>query len=203
MFSNGKFLFKNLWLTLFLALSAISVFSLSGTSAYSLNRLKEGQKLGPFSLKTLNGDNLDIKKYLNGKNVGIIFWDIPVVENYIDYSKEALITLVKMQKEYKDKDLQIIAVYCPHGDERITENEINGIHKLIDELEISFPILMDSELKMFDKLGVVAMPSFVLIDKSSTVKYILPGFPPYTAEKIIHKEIKYILNIDKEDNPKI
>ncbi|MDD5772648.1 MAG: TlpA disulfide reductase family protein [bacterium] len=194
MFSNLK---------IFLILIAISVVSINGRSVYGLNRLKEGQKLEPFSLKTLNGDKLDINKYLNGKNVGIVFWETPEVENYIDYSKEALKTLVKMHKEYKDKGLQIIAVYCPHEDEKVTEKEINEIYKLVDELDISFPILLDSELIIFDKLGIVAIPSFVLIDKSSTVKYILPGFPPYSAEKDILKEIKYILNIDKENTRRI
>lgn len=181
---------------IFFIIFSLAALSINANNVYSLNRLKEGQKLESFSLKTLNGDNLDINKYLNGKNVGIVFWDIPEVENYIDYSKEALKTLVKMYKEYKDKNLQIIAVYCPHGDEKISEKEITDIYRLIDELDISFPILLDSELKVFDKLGVVAMPSFVLIDKSSTVKYILPGFPPYTAEKIIQNEIKNILFIN-------
>lgn len=182
---------------------AIAFFSSGGINAYCLNRLKEGQKLESFSLKTLNGENLNINKYLNGKNVGIVFWEIPEVENYIDYSKEALKTLVKMHNENKDKNLQIIAVYCPHEDEKVTEKEINEIYRLVEELNISFPILLDSELKVFDKLGVVAMPSFVLIDKSSTVKYILPGFPPYSAEKTIHNEIRDILNMNKEINPKI
>lgn len=183
-------------MSLFLALSTLSVILLDNKNAYSLNRLKEGQKLEAFSLKTLNGDNLNINKYLNGKNVGIVFWEIPEVENYIDYSKEALRALVKIYREYKDKNLQIIAVYCPNGDEVISEKEISDIYKLVDELDISFPILLDPGLKIFDKLGVVAMPSFVLVDKSSTVKYILPGFPPYSAEKTIQNEIKYILNID-------
>ncbi|MEW6087576.1 MAG: TlpA disulfide reductase family protein [bacterium] len=195
MFSNAKMFLKigGISLTLF----SICIFFLNSNAVYCLNRLKEGQKIESFSLNTLNGDKLDINKYLDGKNVGIIFWGIPEVDNYIDYSKEALKTLVKMYNEYKNNDLQIIAIYCPHEDEAVTEKEKGEIYKLVNELDISFPVLLDSELKVFDKFGVVAVPSFVLIDKSGIVKYILPGYPPYSAEKDIKKEIKYILNVDK------
>ena len=89
-----------------------------------------------------------------------------------------------MQNVYdkqKDNDFAIVAVNMTG-----TEDRPDDVQPFIDELEITFPILMDEELHVTDTYEVIAYPTSYFIDKNGTIHYKVFGA---VNEDFIKKQI--------------
>ncbi|MBI4650673.1 hypothetical protein HY745_05190 [Candidatus Desantisbacteria bacterium] len=68
----------------------------------------------------------------------------------------------------------------------------------LKKLNITFPVLIDNGLKIYNKFGVSAFPSFILIDVNKISRYQLPGYAPQSADKIIKHEVENLLALTND-----
>ncbi|MFC4076563.1 thiol-disulfide oxidoreductase ResA [Salinithrix halophila] len=114
-----------------------------------------GEQAPDFALKTLEGEELKLSD-LRGKTVLVNFWatwckpcrkEMPAIQNVSD--------------KYKEKGFQVVGVNIAE-----TKVSVSGFAR---QLELDFPILLDSDRRVTKLYRVGPIPFSVFIDKNGKV----------------------------------
>jgi peroxiredoxin len=118
-----------------------------------------GSRLPGFQLKDASGTSRSLESY-SGKIVVLVFWSCkcPVSLTYDE-------RVEKLQAKYSDKSIVVLGVDSNANDnaDEIRANAAN--------LKIQFPILLDSEGDVSEKLGATHTPDFFVLDRESVLRY--------------------------------
>ena len=79
-----------------------------------------------------------------------------------------------MESFYQAEDVTILAVNMTASE----KNEI-VVDEFVDELELTFPILMDRESEVVDAYQVQAYPTSYMIDSNGRIQFITSGAMNY------------------------
>jgi len=137
--------------------------------------IDQGNLAPDFTLQTLQGESMTLSDY-RGKNVIINFWatwcppcraEMPHMQRYYD--------------EHKDDDFTILAVNMT-----TTESHQSDVQPFIDELAITFPVLLDVDNDVTDTYQVMAYPTSYFVDKNGVIQYKILGA---MNEEMMEKQI--------------
>jgi peroxiredoxin len=117
-----------------------------------------GSKLESFQLRDLSGEARSLYSY-SGKIVVLVFWSFkcPVSLEYND-------RVEKLQKKYFEKGIAVIGV-AP------MEISADEIRMNVENLKIQYPIMMDFDGNLAEKLGATHTPEVFILDGSSVLRY--------------------------------
>jgi peroxiredoxin/Tfp pilus assembly protein PilF len=138
--------------------------------------LQAGSEKVDFTLKDITGNEISLSQYSDKKAVILVFWS-----TWSAKSSNALKRFEDYHKRYKEKGFQVIGINADK--QTITEEDLISIKKVLQEREITFPVLLDSGLKTFRSYNVIALPSTIVISEGKIV-YELPGFPIVGTEEM-------------------
>jgi Tfp pilus assembly protein PilF/peroxiredoxin len=138
--------------------------------------LQVGTQAPDFSLKDIAGKDHTLSLYAQKKAVVIVFWS-----TWSSNSIKALKRFEEFHRKYKDKGIQIIGVNAEN--QTISSEDVANVNKVVRELEISFPILLDQKLSTFHNYDTIALPSSVVISDGK-ITHELPGLPPVGTEDL-------------------
>ena len=144
----------------YLSLILIFVFLISCTNSKS--RLRAGQKAPDFSLYTPQKEKISIKNY-QGKYLLIHFW--------ADWCSQCRAEFPKLENSYqylKNQKFEIIAVNAGQSAEHVRD--------FIEFYNITFPMVMDEDLKVSKQYSVAGLPTNYFIDDKGTVFKIIIGW---------------------------
>ena len=126
------------------------------------------------TLKTLQGRTVRLADY-RGKVVLLNFW-----ATWCAPCRAEMPELIKWQREYAGRGLQILGVTYP-------PTKLTEVRRLIREMSVNYPILIGDEKTkaQFDKGET--LPLTVVIDREGRVREIIRGilFPEEFEEKIL------------------
>jgi thiol-disulfide isomerase/thioredoxin len=136
--------------------------------------LGQGEKFAPkLELKDVDGRALRLSDY-KGRVVLLNFW-----ATWCAPCRAEIPDLVKWQREYKGKGLQVIGVTYP-------PEELAEVREFIKSVKVNYPVALGEEQTkaMFDKGET--LPITVLIDKKGTVREVIQGiiFPEEFEQKV-------------------
>jgi peroxiredoxin len=118
-----------------------------------------GSKLQNFQLKDASGASRSLESY-SGKILVFVFWSFkcPVSLAYDD-------RVEKLQAKYADKGVAVLAVASGANDnaEEIKANAAN--------LKIKFPVLLDTDGDLAEKLGATHTPDVFILDREAVLRY--------------------------------
>ena len=137
------------------------------TTAHAL--LQVGAEAPEFTLKDIDGKDVSLSQYSQKKAVVVFFW-----ATWSAKSPNALKRFEDFYKKYKDRGIQVLGVNTDI--QTIPNGDIEKIKKLVTDLGITFPMLIDKGLKTFDDYDVIALPSTVVVSNGK-IAYELPGLP--------------------------
>jgi thiol-disulfide isomerase/thioredoxin len=120
------------------------------------------QKASPLVLKDLRGRTIRLSDY-KGKVVLLNFW-----ATWCPPCRAEMPDLIKMQREYRSRGLQVIGVTYP-------PQEVSEVRQFIRKLGVNYPIALGTkETKiLFDKTGT--LPLTVVIDRQGNVRERIEG----------------------------
>jgi thiol-disulfide isomerase/thioredoxin len=127
-----------------------------------------GQRLANFSLPSLSGKVTQLDQY-RGQPVLLNFWAI-----WCPPCREEMPLLEAYAQQHRTQGLVLLAINV--GDEP------EKARTFVDELQLTFPILLDQEQSLSDRLLIEAFPTSVFIDKDGVVRSIHVG--RFTQEQI-------------------
>lgn len=136
--------------------------------------LGEGEKPAPrLELKDIEGRALRLS-HQKGKVVLLNFWATWCVP-----CRAEMPDLVKWQREYKSRGLQVIGVTYP-------PEELAEVREFIKSMEVNYPIALGDERtkSLFDKGEI--LPITVVIDKRGMIREVIQGiiFPEEFEQKV-------------------
>lgn len=131
-------------------------------SAVCVAQIRQVEKVPDISLKDVNGKIVSLKKY-QGKIILLNFW-----ATWCLPCRAELPELVKWQKEYQSRGLQIIGITYP-------PNNHKSIRSFIKKNKINYPILIGTKKSkaLFDSSET--LPFTIVIDKEGNIKERIEG----------------------------
>lgn len=125
--------------------------------------------LPDFSLKDSNGKTWQLSD-LRGKVVMLNFWAA-----WCAPCRKEMPLLEAMYQDLKESDFVLLAIN--------TESEVAEAEALLQELNLTFPILWDKDGAVVKLLGVNAMPTTLVIDGKGELRFTNRGYRPGDEDK--------------------
>lgn len=135
-----------------------------------------GDMAPEIELTTLDGEAVKLSDY-RGSKVFVNFW--------ATWCPPCRAEMPDMQEFYDAEDVQILAVNLTS-----TEKSADDVQKFVDELGVTFPILMDEEGEVEQMYAVNAYPTSYLIDSDGVIRKVALGAMNYETMVQEFKKIK-------------
>jgi thiol-disulfide isomerase/thioredoxin len=125
---------------------------------------------GGSTLRDLRGSRRALHDFKNYKAVVLVFLgtECPVSNLYLP-------RLLELEKKYRDKEVQFLAVY-PNEKEDLDQVAVHSYDR-----DIPFPVLKDAGQKLADQAGVTRVPSVAVLDGEFVLRYRGRVDDQYTA----------------------
>ncbi|WP_342435021.1 TlpA disulfide reductase family protein [Paenibacillus sp. FSL H7-0442] len=127
-----------------------------------MKKIKPGQRLPSMILKGLNGKTYDVGATRN-KALVISFW-----ASWCDPCRLEAPMLNELYSKYKD-DVDVYGINVTRYD------RLEDVQKFSRSLDLQFPILLDEQGALFERVGGVAFPTHVMVDPHGQVSEIIIG----------------------------
>lgn len=148
------------------------VFVLLAAPAVAVT-LHPGDEAPNFSLKDIDGNKVSLGQF-RGKTVVIAFWS-----TWCSRCEEELSFL----KESFGKRNDVVVLLVNQDSEKSVS--LLRIRTVKEKLGITFPILMDEGLSLWEDFGINALPTSVVIGKNGVVKMVESNFYWASPEKLL------------------
>jgi peroxiredoxin len=127
-----------------------------------------------FRLKTMDGRTLGPTDFA-GQVVVVDFWATWCLPCRIQAQ-----ILEPLYRDYKGKGVQFLAA-------SVGEDE-KTVRAFVKDKPFPYPVLIDPKDELSAKLGIVALPTLMVIDKQGKVTYFQPGLADATSLRKILKQ---------------
>ncbi|ENH97691.1 thioredoxin [Gracilibacillus halophilus YIM-C55.5] len=138
--------------------------------------LKVGQVAPDFTLQTIDGETVKLSDY-RGDRVMLNFWATwcpPCREEMPD-----------LQAFYQDSDAVVLGINMT-----TTEQNIGDVRDFIDEYQLSFPILVDSEDKVAVTYQIHPLPTSYMIDSKGVIQFRIFGPLDYEGMMLEYNQLE-------------
>ena len=148
-----------------------------------------GDKATEFTLPNLEDEYCNLSQYIkNSEIIFMVFW-----ADWCSFCKTGMKMMDRVYQNERKFGFEIIAINVKQSKE--------DVKKVINKLKVSYPVLLDFTADVtIHKYGVIAIPSFFLIDKSGLLcekiigdlsdQQIMDIVSPYLHGKNVEKENK-------------
>ncbi len=157
---------------------AVTSFLLLFLFMTSAQALQIGEKAPDFTLKTIQGENLNLAEQ-RGKIIVINFW-----ASWCGPCRKEMPVLQQFYEKYNDLGVSVWGVNV--------EQENQAGRDFLKGLNLTFPILFDQTNNISATYEVKAMPSTVIIDRDGIIRYVFRGYKD-GYEKKYAKAIKKLI----------
>jgi peroxiredoxin len=137
-----------------------------------------GEESPDFTLKSRDGGNIKLSEQ-RGNIVLINFW-----ASWCGPCREELPAFEALYQEYQDLGVEILAVNV--------DDEAEKANVLLQDIEVSFPVLFDTSGEVSQLYDVSAMPTTVIVDRDGNIRVLHPRYRK-GDEKKYEKAIKLLM----------
>ena len=142
-----------LLISIFLLLANILVYNL-----WPGDTCLQAKETFDFSLKTLEGEQVQLKDYRGKKVVHLVFWSTWCPKCLMDMAK-----LKELWKTIENSPYEILAINVGLNESK------KRINKIRSEYQIPFRIVLDNKSEVTRNFGVMSIPFNIIIDKEGAV----------------------------------
>jgi peroxiredoxin len=152
--------------------------ALAISSISAMAKPVSGEESPDFTLKSRDGGNIKLSEQ-RGNIVLINFW-----ASWCGPCREELPAFEALYQEYQDLGVEILAINV--------DDEAEKANVLLQDIEVSFPVLFDTSGEVSELYDVSAMPTTVIVDRDGNVRVLHPGYRK-GDEKKYEKAIKLLM----------
>lgn len=155
------------------AAAALGFFLLLAALPASAVNLVPGDPAPEFSLPDIDGNSVTLSGFRD-KTVILVFWST--------WCSRCSEELTFLRNTFGGRD-DLIVVLINQDSEKAVPRE--RIVEMRDRLSLTFPILMDSGLVLWDRFGINALPTSIVIGKDGRTIFAESNFYWESAEKLL------------------
>jgi thiol-disulfide isomerase/thioredoxin len=149
----------------FILIAILLVLTQQNAGVQDVSPVRIGQAVGNFTLTDLEGHNAKLSDYL-GKVVLLNVW-----ATWCPPCRAEMPDLQAFYSTHKDQGFVILAINA--GDAK------PDVQSFASSYQLSFPVLLDTQVDVIRRMGIFDYPTSVLIDRNGIVKNIQVGmYPP-------------------------
>ncbi len=145
-----------------LSLVVLALGLMLGQSAVAA--VKMNQKAPDITLPGLNGQTVKLSDF-KGQVVMVNFW-----ASWCQPCRTEMPLIEDLYNKFKKIGFTVLAVNV--------DEEPENARKMLKEVPVSFPVVLDSKNKMIEKYEVQAMPSTYMVDRKGNIREIHRGYKP-------------------------
>jgi len=142
---------------------------LLASSALAFKRTEVGQPAKDFRLETLDGEPFTLSERLGAKATLVLFW-----ATWNPRSAEALADFQKLHTERGAEGLAVVAVNVER--EGLEGEDLARVRDEVSRIGVTYPVLLDRKLSVYNEYGVVAVPSILLANGEGQVVELVQGY---------------------------
>lgn len=143
-----------------IALSKVPA-EMADAHAGSSPRPRKGFAAPDFTLETLDGQTITLSD-LQGQVLLINFW-----ASWCLPCREEMPAIQQVYEQYRDQGFVVLAVNLQEKNAQVAA--------FTEQLELTFPILMDRDGDVFDRYRVMALPSTFFVDRAGVIQDVAVG----------------------------
>ncbi|MDF1553923.1 MAG: TlpA disulfide reductase family protein [Deferrisomatales bacterium] len=140
------------------------------TPATAFKRTAVGEDLKAFHLDTVAGNSLSLSASRGEKATLVVFW-----ATWNLRSTQLLGDLQQLYAEHGGSGLQILAINAEHAEWQA--ETLQRVAETVAAEGLTYPVLIDRDLTVYNEYGVVAMPSALLADGGGKILVLQEGYP--------------------------
>jgi peroxiredoxin len=131
-----------------------------------------------FTLKTTKGDNVRLSEH-KGEVILLNFW-----ASWCGPCRQEMPLLGQLHERYSKLGFSVVGVNV--------DKDSSLANKLLKDIPVSFPVLLDNTGTVSASYNVSAMPTTVLIDRDGNMRYLHKGYQP-GYEQTYEQQIKQLI----------
>ncbi len=144
----------------------ILVCSFINVSCAQKEGLETGNKAPDFSLEDVSSNKVSLQETAKANNATLlVFW-----ATWCPYCRQEVPELIKLNSEYKDKGLKILAIDLGESQKKV--------ESFVKQEGISYTVLLDTDNKVASQYGIMGIPNNILLGKDGVIKYRGTRPPP-------------------------
>jgi cytochrome c biogenesis protein CcmG/thiol:disulfide interchange protein DsbE len=140
----------------------IALLLLAGCQGELPQAVPNGAAAPAFTAHTLDGRAVAIPDDFRGKVVALRFW-----ADWCPYCGPEMRDLEPVYRRLKARGLEVVAVNAGQGPDAVA--------RFLRDTPVSYPVVLDPEVRAIKLYGVVGLPHTYLIDRSGTVRGRIVG----------------------------
>lgn len=150
--------------------------------------IEVGQKIEPRQLRTIDREKVMLPVE-EGLTV-LLFWS-----TWSPRSEPALELWKRYGELYKEHGITVLTVNADH--QHMEPEDMAKVRDYIALSEITLPVIVDSELELFNEIGIIVLPTVLFLKPDGTLDYKYAGFPS-SAELDLEEDLEAQLGIARE-----
>ncbi len=123
----------------------------------------ENKQASDFTLQDLDGKSVSLSDF-KGEAVMLFFWT-----TWCPHCRNKVPMLNREYKNIKSAGIELLAINVNEPRNRIKE--------FADKNSIAYPVLLDSDGRVFSQYNVIGVPTFILISREGKVVFTGNSFP--------------------------
>ena len=167
-------------------------FALSGTS-FALRGLGKGDPVPDMAFAGITVDGGKLSSFTGEKGLVVIYWS-----TWSSRSPAILEFAEKDLRRYRELGMTFLAVNADHQEMR--SEDIAAVKAKAEELGLSFPVVLDADLSGFNEIGIISVPTTLILDRELKLVDVYPGFPSIARDDIPDR-LDAFLGIEKKKRP--
>ena len=146
-------------------------------------------------IDVVSNEKFNLNSFSNKKALLVMFICV-----HCPYVKHVKYELAKIGKDYKDKELGIVAISANDA-ESYPEDGLEGMKKMAEELDFSFPFLYDETQEIAKSYTAACTPDLFLFNEKRKLVYRgqLDNSRPGNDEPVNGKDIREAIDATLED----
>jgi peroxiredoxin len=113
-----------------------------------------------------------LSDYRGKKAVLLNFW-----ATWCPPCRVEMLNIEQAYQYYREKGLEVLAISIDTG---TPDSVAHQVSKFVEALNLSYPALLDVEMKVARKYRVMGIPMTYLIDRAGKIRFIEMGFQDWT-----------------------
>ena len=171
------------------------IFLISFCSIGFSSTLKTGFPAPTFSLKTIEGENFNLRVQREKQKLLILYF-------YSQDNYDSLTGVKKLVEYFEDYIIQEkYEVFFVNTQEKLQEKDIELMKVYLSDNKIPFPIILDSQKKVSELYNIDTLPTAIFLDNNLVVKRVYPGIIS-NQQTLMFQYMSYFLAGEKKEIPK-
>jgi len=145
------------------------------------------KNLPQMKLKDMKNKTQSLQSMVENKVTLINFW-----ATYCVPCRKEMKHLNRIHSTYVDQNVQVIGISIDDA------RTVGRVKSMVKSQKLDYPVLLDTEQKLYKNFNTTAMPFSILVDASGKILWEHTGYLP-GDELLMENEIKKALNTGKKD----